>query len=231
MRSPLADRQALQRHLHRLQPPEREDGLAADGSAARHQPHRHCRVRPRSRAWRPRSTWSMPSRAVRFTSASRTSTSRSTGRETSSSGARTSWARPGKGQEYFLKHLMGAQDGIVGEELSADEEDLKPELVKWRKAPIGKLDLLVNLDFRISTTGLYADIVLPAATFYEKNDINTTDMHSFIHPFREGRLVPLGGQERLGDLRATVQAHLADGRCLSRALLRGERRPAHAARS
>lgn len=27
------------------------------------------------------------------------------------------------------------------------------------------------------------DIVLPAATFYEKNDINTTDMHSFIHPF------------------------------------------------
>ena len=89
----------------------------------------------------------------------------------------------GKGQEYFLKHLMGAQDGIVGEELTAEEEDLKPELVKWREAPVGKLDLLVNLDFRMSTTSLYSDIVLPAATFYEKNDINTTDMHSFIHPF------------------------------------------------
>ena len=44
---------------------------------------------------------------------------------------------------------MGAQDGIVGEELTAEEEDLKPELVKWREAPVGKLDLLVNLDFRI----------------------------------------------------------------------------------
>ena len=53
----------------------------------------------------------------------------------------------GKGQEYFLKHLMGAQDGIVGEELSAEEEDLMPELIKWREAPTGKLDLLVNLGF------------------------------------------------------------------------------------
>ena len=54
---------------------------------------------------------------------------------------------------------------------------------KWRPAPEGKLDLLVNMDFRMSTTSIYSDIVLPAATFYEKNDINTTDMHSFIHPF------------------------------------------------
>ena len=35
----------------------------------------------------------------------------------------------------------------------------------------------------MSTTSIYSDIVLPAATFYEKNDINTTGMHSFIHPF------------------------------------------------
>ena len=29
---------------------------------------------------------------------------------------------------------------------------------------------------------MYSDIVLPAATWYEKSDLNSTDMHSFIHP-------------------------------------------------
>ena len=51
-----------------------------------------------------------------------------------------------------------------------------------RAAPEGKLDLLVTLDFRMSTTCLYSDIVLPTATWYEKNDLNTSDMHPFIHP-------------------------------------------------
>ena len=30
---------------------------------------------------------------------------------------------------------------------------------------------------------LVSDVLLPAATWYEKHDINTTDMHPFIHPF------------------------------------------------
>jgi nitrate reductase alpha subunit len=34
----------------------------------------------------------------------------------------------------------------------------------------------------MSTTCLYSDIVLPSATWYEKNDLNTSDMHPFIHP-------------------------------------------------
>jgi len=34
----------------------------------------------------------------------------------------------------------------------------------------------------MSTTCVYSDIVLPAATWYEKNDLNTSDMHPFIHP-------------------------------------------------
>src|SRR5690606_5538864 len=45
-----------------------------------------------------------------------------------------------------------------------------------------KLDLMVNIDFRMSTTSNYADIVLPTATWYEKHDLNTSDMHPFIHP-------------------------------------------------
>jgi nitrate reductase alpha subunit len=34
----------------------------------------------------------------------------------------------------------------------------------------------------MDSSALYSDIVLPAASWYEKADINSTDMHSFIHP-------------------------------------------------
>jgi nitrate reductase alpha subunit len=88
----------------------------------------------------------------------------------------------GKGHEYFLKHLLGTSNGVQGKDLGASG-GRKPEEVAWRDpAPEGKLDLLVTLDFRMSTTCLYSDIVLPTATWYEKNDLNTTDMHPFIHP-------------------------------------------------
>ncbi len=87
----------------------------------------------------------------------------------------------GKGHEYFLKHLLGTTHGVQGKDLGPDEA--KPHEVQWHaKAPEGKLDLLVTLDFRMSTTCLYSDIVLPTATWYEKNDLNTSDMHPFIHP-------------------------------------------------
>ena len=87
----------------------------------------------------------------------------------------------GKGHEYFLKHLLGTRHGVQGKDLGSS--DAKPEEVVWHdRAPEGKLDLLVTLDFRMSTTCLYSDIVLPTATWYEKNDLNTSDMHPFIHP-------------------------------------------------
>ncbi|MEW5710258.1 MAG: nitrate reductase subunit alpha [Pseudomonadota bacterium] len=88
----------------------------------------------------------------------------------------------GKGHEYFLKHLLGTQHGVQGKDLG-DTGGEKPLEVVWHdQAPEGKLDLLVTLDFRMSTTCLYSDIVLPTATWYEKNDLNTSDMHPFIHP-------------------------------------------------
>jgi nitrate reductase / nitrite oxidoreductase, alpha subunit len=88
----------------------------------------------------------------------------------------------GKGHEYFLKHLLGTQHGVQGKDLG-ETGGQKPEEVAWRDpAPEGKLDLLVTLDFRMSTTCLYSDVVLPTATWYEKNDLNTSDMHPFIHP-------------------------------------------------
>jgi nitrate reductase / nitrite oxidoreductase, alpha subunit len=88
----------------------------------------------------------------------------------------------GKGHEYFLKHLLGTQHGVQGKDLG-EEGELKPEEIAFRpEGAEGKLDLLVAIDFRMSTTCVYADIVLPTATWYEKNDLNTSDMHPFIHP-------------------------------------------------
>lgn len=88
----------------------------------------------------------------------------------------------GKGHEYFLKHLLGTDHGVTGKDLG-HEGDIKPKNVLWHdEGACGKLDLLVNLDFRVSTTGLYSDVVLPTASWYEKDDLNTSDMHPFIHP-------------------------------------------------
>jgi nitrate reductase alpha subunit len=88
----------------------------------------------------------------------------------------------GKGHEYFLKHLLGTTHGVLGKDLGQQGRAKPTEAVWHDQAPEGKLDLLVTLDFRMSTTCVYSDIVLPTATWYEKNDLNTSDMHPFIHP-------------------------------------------------
>ncbi|RWM28561.1 nitrate reductase subunit alpha [Mesorhizobium sp.] len=88
----------------------------------------------------------------------------------------------GKGHEYFLKHLLGTRHGVMGKDLGAEGKVRNKEVAWHDEAPQGKLDLLVTLDFRMSTTCVYSDIVLPTATWYEKNDLNTSDMHPFIHP-------------------------------------------------
>lgn len=88
----------------------------------------------------------------------------------------------GKGHEYFLKHLVGSLHGVIGTDEEAAGHDRPKDVVWHEEAPVGKLDLMVNIDFRMSTTSIYSDIVLPTATWYEKHDLNTSDMHPFIHP-------------------------------------------------
>lgn len=86
----------------------------------------------------------------------------------------------GKGHEYFLKHLLGADSSLLNE----DDNSIHPQEVNWKEhAAEGKLDLLIDLDFRMSGTALYSDIILPAATWYEKSDLSSTDMHPFVHTF------------------------------------------------
>ncbi|MEZ5445026.1 MAG: nitrate reductase subunit alpha [Gammaproteobacteria bacterium] len=86
-----------------------------------------------------------------------------------------------KGHEYFLKHLIGAQNGVLQEAVASPSKE-----IKWHASgPTAKLDLMVDINFRLNSTGAYSDIILPTATWYEKNDLNTTDMHPFIHPLAE----------------------------------------------
>jgi nitrate reductase alpha subunit len=86
-----------------------------------------------------------------------------------------------KGHEYFLEHYLGTDSALVA------TEDGKPFVtdVTWREGAKGKLDLIVDLNFRMDTSALYSDVVLPAASWYEKDDLNSTDMHSFIHPLQK----------------------------------------------
>ena len=90
-----------------------------------------------------------------------------------------------KGHEYFLRHYLGTHDNAIGREAAAGAVDD----VVWREpAPTGKMDLVVDLNFRMDTSALYSDVILPAASWYEKNDLNTTDLHSYLHPL--GQAVP-----------------------------------------
>ncbi len=86
-----------------------------------------------------------------------------------------------KGHEFFLRHYLGTHDNVVAEEHAKD----KVKTVVFREpAPRGKMDLVVDINFRMDTSALYSDIVLPTASWYEKNDLNTTDLHSYVHPLQ-----------------------------------------------
>ncbi len=89
----------------------------------------------------------------------------------------------GKGHEYFLKHLLGVEDHGVRAEESPPE--LRPREVRWHEHPDGSLDLLTTIDFRMTSNALFSDVVLPAATWYEKFDLSTTDLHPFVHTFNQ----------------------------------------------
>ncbi len=86
-----------------------------------------------------------------------------------------------KGHEFFMKHYLGTHSTAIAAE--PDEHGVAEVTVR-PDAPIGKMDLVVDLNFRMDTSALYSDLVLPAATWYEKDDLNTTDLHSFINPMQ-----------------------------------------------
>ena len=130
----------------------------------------------------------------------------------------------GKGQEYFLRHLLGAvHDGPLAEPLPEGE---RPSSVRWREEiPRGKLDLLVNVDFRMTTTGLYSDVVLPAATWYEKYDLSMTDMHPFVHSFNQAVPPPWEARTDWDTFDTIARSVLRAGRRAPRRAPRRRRHP------
>jgi nitrate reductase alpha subunit len=88
----------------------------------------------------------------------------------------------GKGHEYFLKHLLGTSNGVQGKDLGKDEAkpkkcSLARQGARRQAGPAGHAGLPHEHHLPV-----FSDIVLPTATWYEKNDLNTSDMHPFIHP-------------------------------------------------
>src|SRR5699024_1380282 len=78
----------------------------------------------------------------------------------------------GKGHEYFARQLIGGEVQI----LSSQKVSWQPEDVNVPEdAPRGKTDLLVSVDFRMTSSVLFSDIFLPTATWYEKFDLSSTD--------------------------------------------------------
>lgn len=87
-----------------------------------------------------------------------------------------------KGHEFFLRHYLGTHDNAIAEERAKDSV----KTVQFREpVPRGKMDLVVDINFRMDSSALYSDIILPTAFWYEKNDLNTTDLHSFVHPLSQ----------------------------------------------
>ena len=86
-----------------------------------------------------------------------------------------------KGTEFFMKHMLGCENDVNATELT---EGKRPTDIRWRDdTPPGKLDLMWTADFRNTSTTLHSDVVLPAATWYEKHDLSSTDMHPYVHSF------------------------------------------------
>jgi len=87
-----------------------------------------------------------------------------------------------RGHELALKHWLGTHSNVMWDDNESTAKDLINE-IKWHdEAAIGKLDFLVNLNIRMDSSANYADVVLPAAFWYEKYDVTFGDMHTFVHP-------------------------------------------------
>ena len=88
-----------------------------------------------------------------------------------------------KGHEYFLRHLLGvdgrrgAADGVAAGGAAAARSS---GATTPRRA---SSTCFTTIDFRMNGSALFSDVVLPAATWYEKDDLSSTDLHPFVHSF------------------------------------------------
>ena len=159
------------------------DGLDAVLPDLRPQPARRSPTRPTAagRAGR-RLRRRRAARPAGCASPARTRTRRRTSRGCSPSGGPTCSARRPRATSTSSGTCSAPTPSVRADRGAA----ARPARATWcgaTSAPSGKLDLLLTLDFRMTSTTVFSDVVLPAATWYEKHDLNTTDMHPFVHSF------------------------------------------------
>jgi nitrate reductase alpha subunit len=80
------------------------------------------------------------------------------------------WPKDGRKPRAFVVWRANYLNQAKGNEIL--------ETSLWRD-----LDFIVDINYRMDTTALYSDVVLPASSYYEKVDLNTTDCHSYVHTF------------------------------------------------
>ena len=98
-----------------------------------------------------------------------------------------------KGHEFFLRHYLGAHDN-VDRRRPCERQNKDGEVLTRLHAESTIWWSIIN--FRMNTTWLYSDSILPTAFWYEKNDLNTTDLHSFLHVL--GTAVPPVWESKTG---------------------------------
>ena len=86
-----------------------------------------------------------------------------------------------KGNEYFLRHLLGTDASLRAAEAPPEQRPRGRRVA--RRGARGQARPAAVAGLPDDVTTLFSDVVLPAATWYEKHDLNTTDMHPFIHAF------------------------------------------------
>ena len=82
----------------------------------------------------------------------------------------------------MLKYLLGTKNGVMNEDTGKRADGFKPTEAEWQdEGAIGSFDLVTTLDFRMSSTCVYSDIVLPTATGTEGRHEHLGHA-PFIHP-------------------------------------------------
>ncbi len=104
----------------------------------------------------------------------------------------------GKGNEYFLKHLLGTDSSLQAHETPPGQ---RPRDLVWRdEAPEGKLDLLCTLDFRMTSSTMLLRHRAPGRHVVREAR-HLHDRHAPLHPLvQPGDQPPVADPDGLGDL-------------------------------
>ncbi|MGU0044230.1 molybdopterin-dependent oxidoreductase, partial [Escherichia coli] len=115
----------------------------------------------------------------------------------------------GKGHEFMLKYLLGTEHGIqvrLGRQGGVSRKKWTGRTMVWKASWIWSFHWT-----SVCRAPVSSDIILPTATWYEKTDMNTSDMHPFIPAVCGGR----SGREAKSDWESTKPSRRNSPKCAS----------------